>query len=110
MSQNQAPYVTADPIMTRYMDLSLAHEIPDMKDYAKKWMRLALDCDKESRIATAETCRKNARHYWEMEGGEYIRLIEECGAELIPLFAHGETYLILKSDIHVPAFAVEEQK
>ena len=110
MSEPQAPYVTQDTIMARYMDLSLAHEIPDMQEYAKQWQQLAMDCDKEDRVATAETCRKNAKHYCEMYGGEYIRLVEGCFAELIPIFDTGGQYLAFADEIHVPYFARAERE
>ena len=73
----------SDPIMTEFMRLSLMHSIEDLHDYGHKWQRLAYECDKEGRVATAETCRKNAAHYWGMDGGEYIKLVETSFSELI---------------------------
>jgi hypothetical protein len=82
-----------DSIMDRYAELSLLNEIPDMGIYSAEWLLLAFDCDKESRNATAETCRKRAEYYCRMAGGQYIRLIEGCFAELIsvPFASLGES-------------------
>ena len=74
-----------DPIMDEYFRLSLMSEIPDIYEHAKEWQRLAMRCDIEDRPARAETCRVNAKRYCEMIGGEYIRLVEGCFAELIPV-------------------------
>jgi hypothetical protein len=73
-----------DPIMKRYTELSSLNIIPDMGEYAKDWMRLALEADAAGRPATAEACKSRAMHYNTLAGGEYVRLVEGCLAELIP--------------------------
>lgn len=86
MSEEQGEYVTnKDEIMQRYYDLSLLNIIPDMGEYAKDWQRLAMKADIDGRPATAEACRARAKYYYELTGGEYIRLVQGCFAELIPV-------------------------
>lgn len=84
MTQEQAEYKT-DEIMQRYNELSLLNIIPDMGEYAKDWQRLAMKADIEDRPSTAEACRSRAKYYCEITGGEYIRLVTGCYAELIPV-------------------------
>lgn len=72
-----------DPISDRRFELEQMQNIPDMQSYAKDWQRLALDCEKAGRVATAEMCRSKAKHYCELAGGEYVRLIQDTYVELI---------------------------
>jgi hypothetical protein len=69
--------------MDKYYALSTQGNIPDMGEYAKQWQILAMDCDKEGRSSTAKICRDRAKHYCQIAGGEYVRLVEGCYAELI---------------------------
>jgi hypothetical protein len=93
MSELQAPYIVRDEIMDRWCELSLMNNIPDMQEYAKDWQRLAILANQNGRYSTAQTCRTRAEHYCNMAGGEYIRLVEGCFAELIlvPACAGEET-------------------
>jgi hypothetical protein len=84
MSQDQAVY-EVDEVMSRYTELSLLNIIPDMAEHAKEWQRLAMKADIADRPSTAEACRSRAKYYYELTGGEYIRLVEGCFAELIPV-------------------------
>jgi hypothetical protein len=74
----------SDLIMDRYAELSTMNVINDMAGYAKDWQRLAYQADVDGRPSTAEACRARAKYYYEQTGGEYIRLVEGCLAELIP--------------------------
>ncbi len=74
-----------DPIMYRYNALSLMNIIPSMSEYAIEWQRLAMDADIAGRPSTAEACRSRAKYYCGLAQGDYIRLIEGCLAELIPV-------------------------
>jgi len=84
MSQAQAVY-EVDPIMYRYNALSLMNIIPSMSEYAIEWQRLAMDADIAGRPSTAEACRSRAKYYCRLAQGDYIRLVEGCLAELIPV-------------------------
>lgn len=74
-----------DPIMHRYNALSMMNIIPSMTDYAIEWQRLAMDADIAGRPSTAEACRSRAQYYSGLAKGDYIRLVEGCLAELIPV-------------------------
>lgn len=74
-----------DSIMYRYNALSLMNIIPSMSEYAIEWQRLAMDADIAGRPSTAEACRSRAKYYCEIAKGKYIRLVEGCIAELIPV-------------------------
>lgn len=75
----------SDSIMSRFYVLSMQSNIPDMHEYAKEWLLLAMECDKQGRPSTAQVCRTKAKHYEEMAGGEYVRLVDGCMAELFPV-------------------------
>ena len=83
VSDEERNNAMSDIIMDRYTELSLLNIIPDMAEYALDWQRLANDADIAGRPSTAETCRKRAKHYCEIAGGEYVRLVKGCYAELI---------------------------
>lgn len=74
-----------DTITARRFELEQMQNIPDMHAYSKDWQLLALECDKQGRVATAEMCRSKAKHYCELAGGEYVRLVYDTFVELIPL-------------------------
>lgn len=82
MTQQQAPYL-ADPITARRFELECMQNIPDMAAYAHEWWKLAAECDRQGRVATASMCRSKAHHYGELAGGEYVRLVYDTFVELI---------------------------
>jgi len=86
MTQTQATYQT-DPLTARRFDLELTTEIPDMTKYAKDWQRLANDFGKAGRDATAAMCQARARHYCNLAGGSYERIVRETYVELIQIAA-----------------------
>ncbi len=70
-------------LQARKMQLSLMQNIPDMALYAVAWECLAADFVAIGADANAEYCRSRAKHYGELAGGEWVRLIEMPVAELI---------------------------
>jgi hypothetical protein len=98
----------SDKIMDRYAELSTMNVINDMAGYAKDWQRLAYQADIDGRPSTAEACRARAAHYWKLAGGEYIRLIEGCLAELIPTFEldYGAAHKAIDSILAMPVQAL----
>jgi hypothetical protein len=98
----------SDLIMDRYAELSTMSVINDMAEYAKDWQRLAIQANIDGRPATAQTCTSRAAHYWKLTGGEYIRLIEGCLAELIPTFEldYGAAHKAIDSILAMPVQAL----
>jgi hypothetical protein len=72
-----------DDLTRRKLELSFMQNIPDMCQYAKSWNNLAVDFEAAGMLSNAEYCRSRGKHYAELAGGEYLRLIEQPLAELI---------------------------
>lgn len=71
-------------LINKRIALSLQNIIPDMDAYAEEWNKLGADFAAIGMLANAEMCNKNYQHYKEIADGEYVRLIENGFAELIP--------------------------
>jgi len=71
-----------DEIMDRHFELSMMQNIPDMKEYAMDWQRLGNRAAIAGLPAMAASCHSRAKHYAEYDGGEYIKIVEGCLAEL----------------------------
>ncbi len=71
-----------DPLMDRYHELAFTNDIQDMQAYAMDWQRLGNEAAKQNRPALAENCYSHAKHYSEIDGGHYYRIVDGCLAEL----------------------------
>ncbi len=73
----------SDILYERYLQLSQTVDIFDMTEYAKDWQRLGNDAARLGLVARADQCYSHAKHYSEIEGGNYYRIVDGCLAELI---------------------------
>ena len=72
-----------DELTRDYIELSKQNVIEDVQDYAQKWYDLAMRAEKEDRPASASSWRQRAKHYAELCGCGYIRLVEGSFSELV---------------------------
>ncbi len=63
-------------LQKRQTDLSLMQNIPDLAMYAEAWNFLAADFEAIDVPLNAEYCRKQWRHYRDLAGDEYVRMLE----------------------------------
>lgn len=77
------PYT--DELMERYNQLATTNEIPSMAEYAYQWQLLATQAEGKNRPALAAHARAHAEHYAQFEPGEYIKLVEGCLSEMLPI-------------------------
>ena len=71
-----------DPLMKRFLELSLMQNIPDMAVYADEWNKLAADARAVKRPHLADTCTSRWQAYKGLSG-EYVRLVEGSFSELL---------------------------
>lgn len=99
----------SDLIQRRYQ-LEKQTDIKDIQAYSMEWRKLAADFRALGMTSNADLCDSKAAHYSGLGSGEFRRHETDYGfIEIFPLYAYGETSLILSSDIYIPAFAGEEQ-
>jgi hypothetical protein len=72
-----------DELLSRYMQLSLMKNIPDMERYAQEWYLLASRASVQDRPNLAEACITRWKHYMSCAPGEYVRLFDGPTAELV---------------------------
>lgn len=72
-------------IFERKDRLSMAVEIPDMRQYAAEWLALADEFQAVNMLSNAEYCRSRGNHYAAIAGGAYVRMVDGCLAEIMPV-------------------------
>lgn len=63
--------------------LSMAVEIPDMRQYAAEWLMLADEFQAVNMLSNSAYCRSRGEHYAAIASGAYVRMVDGCLAEMI---------------------------
>ena len=81
--------INPNELIDRRFELEGMTEIPDMKEYADAWRKLAADFGAVGYRSNAEMCNTKAAHYESLSGG-YIRKFEAVSfVELVPIGQKG---------------------